>query len=278
MKVLITGGSGLLGRTIVPMLRERYDIVHFDCADPGDGLTWFQGDLRDRVAIEKASIGVDAIIHVAALHGIAWQRAGDDTGFEINVIGTKNVLEAAQKNQVKRVVFTSSIWATGHLPAPTLYLPIDEDLPREPQELYGLTKKLGEQMCKYYSSRWGISTICLRSGGILPVNAPFGSRPSLLYGAVDVRDVAQAHVLALEAPHELQYEVMIITADSSLCQIDSRKFFENPSLALETLLPGISKVLSEQNLSVPSQVEWYNIEKARRLLGYHPIHNFELLK
>ena len=128
MKVLVTGGSGLVGRSLVPMLRENHEVVHFDCADPGDGLPLFQGDLRDSNAVEKACAGMDGIIHVAALHGKAWQQAGDDAAFEINVVGTKNILEAARKNEVKRVVFTSSIWATGHLPSPAHYLPIDENL------------------------------------------------------------------------------------------------------------------------------------------------------
>ena len=162
-------------------------------------------------------------------------------GIGISVVGTKNILEAARKNDVKRVIFTSSIWATGHLPNPAPYLPIDEGLPREPQELYGLTKKLGEQMCRYYSSRWGISTLCLRPGGIQPADTPIERRMGLLFAAVDVRDVAQAHALALDVTlSRLKHEVMIITADSPLCRIESGKFFEDPGSTMESLIPGIS--------------------------------------
>jgi len=276
MKVFVTGGSGLLGRHLVSMLRKRHEVVHFDCADPGDGLPWVQGDLRDSDAVAKACAGVDAIMHLAALHGGAWANAGDDVGFETNIVGTKNILEAARKNDVKSVIFTSSIWATGHPPNPTPYLPIDEGLPREPQELYGLTKKLGEQMCKYYSSRWGFSTICLRPGGIQPANTPFAGRLGLLFASVDVRDVAQAHALALEASPKLLHEVMIITADTPLCRIESGRFFDDPGSTLESLIPGINRALSEYNLPIPHQAEWFTIEKAKKILGYNPVYNFQL--
>ncbi|MBM4083095.1 MAG: NAD(P)-dependent oxidoreductase, partial [Planctomycetes bacterium] len=125
-KVLLTGGSGLVGRTLAPMLRERWDVTHFEAKDPGDGLPCVLGDLRDSKAVAAACKGMDAVLHVAALHGKAWAQAGDDVGFGVNVIGTKNILEGAAKSGVKRVVFTSSIWATGHGPNPP-YLPIDEE-------------------------------------------------------------------------------------------------------------------------------------------------------
>lgn len=113
---------------------------------------------------------IDAVIHVAALHGKAWADHGDGRGFEVNVAGTKNVLEGAAKAGVKRVFFTSSIWASGHGSPSAAYLPIDEDTQREPAELYGLTKILGEQMCRYATAKYEISTIVLRPGGIRPAD------------------------------------------------------------------------------------------------------------
>ena len=136
MKILLTGGSGLLGQTLIPLLKNKHEVINFDKENPDQELTFYQGDLREQNLVEKACKNVEAIIHMAALHGKAWDQAGDSVGFEVNVTGTKNILEAAAKNKVNRVVvFTSSIWANGHLPEKAEYLPIDEKMKREPQEL-----------------------------------------------------------------------------------------------------------------------------------------------
>jgi len=216
------------------------------------------------------------VIHVAALHGQRWEAAGDHAGFRINVMGTQNILEGARKGGAWRVVYTSSIWATGHAPVPAPYLPIDERLPREPFEIYGLTKKLGEQMCLFAAQRYGLSTICLRPGGICPEEASLQQRFSHLFGCVDVRDVASAHVLALDVPEEMRHETFVITADSPLCTVDPAQFFADRTGVLERLYPGIERMIEAGDLDVRGQVEWYTCERARRLLGYAPQYTFEM--
>jgi len=275
LKILLTGGSGLVGSTLVPLLRKKHKIVHFDFRAPNDGLPWIQGDLRDSNAIDKACRSVDAIIHIAALHGKAWKETGDDVGFDVNVTGTKNVLEAAVKNGLKRFVFTSSIRATGHFSFTAKYYPIDETKQCEPINLYGLTKKLGEQMCSYYSNKYRLSTICLRPGVIL-TDVDTDRRWKLLFNGVDIRDVAKAHLLALESDKNIKHEVFNITADSKLSKISFDKFKSNPFAVLENLYPGINKLLSENQKIIFSKQEWYTIEKARSILGYNPEHNFRI--
>lgn len=272
-KVLLTGGSGLVGRTLVPLLRDTYDVTHLEMTDPGDGLPFVQGDLRDARAVARACQGMDAVLHIAALHGRAWAEAGDDMGFEVNVVGTKNLLQGAVEAGVRRVVFTSSIWATGH-DAPPATLPIAENLARQPAELYGLTKLLGEQMCRYTSARHGVSTIVLRPGGIRPAEAYGPNQAAYLAWAVDVRDVAQAHLLALAAPDDLRHDVFVVTADSPLCRLDPGAFRRDPAAALESVVPGAAALVAEGKLTLKPDTEWYSIAKARQLLGYRPRYNF----
>ena len=273
--ILLTGGSGLVGKALASMLKSRYEITHFEMRDPGDGFPFIKGDLRDSGAVAKACRSMDAVIHVAALHGRAWAEAGDDVGFEVNVSGTKNILEGTAKAEVKRVVFTSSIWATGHGPHPP-YLPIDEELAREPVELYGLTKIIGEQMCRYASSTHGISSIVLRPGVICAAEVYSPNQACYLVGAVDVRDVAQAHILALEAPADMQHDVFVVTADSPLCRVDPDKFRNDPAGALEKVVPGVAALATEGKLRLSSNMEWYTVKKARQLLGYRPEYNFTI--
>jgi nucleoside-diphosphate-sugar epimerase len=278
MRVLLTGGCGLVGRTLAPLLAANCDLAHFDVADPGDGLPCIVGDLRDARAVEAACRDKDAVVHLAALHGATWAKAGDDAGFEVNVMGTRNILEGALKNGVRHVVFTSSICATGHGPNPPNppYLPVDEDLPREPVELYGLTKKLGEQMCRYYAVNHGLSALCLRPGYIQPADAPLKRRVSLLCGAVDVRDVARAHVLAIDAPESMPCESFVITARTPLCQAEAADVLADPVGVLERLVPGTGALVDSGRLALPALQEWYTIEKAGRMLGYEPAHNFSI--
>jgi nucleoside-diphosphate-sugar epimerase len=254
------------------MIRGRHEVTCFEAVDPGDGLPFVQGDLRDPDAVERACSGKDAILHIAGMHGAAWEKLGDHASFAVNVDGTKNILEGAVRQGVKRVVFTSSIWATGHLPAAPAYLPVDEAMDREPLELYGLTKILGERMCAYYAERFGLSAICLRPGGILkPEDAP--RRWGLIAGAVDARDVARAHILALEAGEALRHGVFIITAE---VLSDIEGYRRDPVAAFEKQYPGILGALPEDMKNGLPGMEWYSVEKAKKALGYKPEHNLTL--
>jgi len=275
-RILLTGGSGLVGCTLAPMLRERYAVTHLDIQDPGDGLPFIKGNLRCLEEVADACKGIDAVVHVAALHGGAWADQGDQMGFEVNVTGTKNILEGAARAGVKRVVFTSSIWASGHGVPPPAYLPIDEEMQREPAELYGLTKLLGEQMCRYATAKYGIGTIVLRPGGILPSENYAPTQSGFLTALVDVRDVATAHVLALEAPREMMHEVFIITADSPLCRVAPPRVKEDPAAALDSVVAGAGELVRNGDVTLAPDAEWYTIAKARRLLGYEPQFNFTL--
>ena len=272
-RVLLTGGSGLLGKILTSMLRSRYEVAHFEMRDPGDGCRFVAGDLRDSRGVAQVCQGMDAVIHLAALHGRAWEEAGDDEGFEVNVVGTKNLLEGAAQGGVSRVLFTSSIWATGHGTSPP-YLPIDEDLPRQPVELYGLTKLIGEQLCRYASAKHGISTIVLRPGGIAPAEAYGPAEGRYLAGTVDVRDVAQAHVLALEAAEDIRHDVFLVTADSPLCRLDPEAFRSDPAAALDEVVSGAAALAAAGKLQLSPDMEWYTVEKARRILGYDPRYSF----
>jgi len=273
LKILMTGGSGLLGKTLVPLLKDSADITHFDMRDPKDGNPFINGDLRDLDALQNACNGMDAVLHIAALHGKAWREAGDALGFEVNVVGTKNVLEAAVNNNVKRVLFTSSIWATGHGANPP-YLPIDEELPREPAEMYGLTKVLGEKMCRYYSTNYGISTIVLRPGGIRPADTFDPQGKIYLSAGVDVRDVAAAHKCALLVSEDIVHDVFVITADSPLGKVSAEAYKEDPTGAFMEAITGIGLLIDNGTIDPSSIGEWYTVEKAKRVLGYCPQYNF----
>ncbi len=277
MRVLLTGGGGLVGSRLAPMLAERHDVTHFEIADPGDGLPWIEGDLLGNGAVAAACEGMEAVVHLAAVHGRRWREVGDHAMFQTNVMGTHNILQGAVGAGVRRVVFTSSISATGHgngPPAPSL--PIDEETPRGPSDLYGLSKQLGEQMCRFATARYGLSTMVLRPGYICAEDVPFERTIDFLFHMVEVGDVARAHLLALEAPEELSHGTFIVTADSPLARVEPLQFFADRAGTLEGLFPGIARHIEDGTLDASRGKEWYTIERARRVLGWEPKRGFEL--
>jgi farnesol dehydrogenase len=112
MKVLVTGGTGYLGRAVVRALAARgHDVVVFARTAASSGLpgVLVNGDVRDRTALEAAAAGCDAISHSAALVSI-WRRRRQDFD-DVNVGGLRNVLDAAAAQRISRVLYTSSFLA-----------------------------------------------------------------------------------------------------------------------------------------------------------------------
>ena len=112
MKVLVTGGTGYLGRAVVHALASRnHQLVIFSRHATGSGLpgTLVDGDVRDAAALERAAAGCDAISHSAALVSI-WRRRRADFD-DINVGGLRNVLAAAKARGIGRILYTSSFVA-----------------------------------------------------------------------------------------------------------------------------------------------------------------------
>jgi len=116
----------------------------------------------------------------------------------------------------------------------------------------------------------------LRPGGIRPAAPAAPLQVGFLTAMVDVRDVAQAHVLALDAPESLRHEVFIVTADSPLCQVDPAAYAADPAGTLDRLLPGVAAQVRAGALQLPTGTEWYTVAKAKRVLGYRPEHGFTL--
>ncbi|KKL65125.1 hypothetical protein LCGC14_2158120 [marine sediment metagenome] len=174
MKVLITGGTGSVGKAVTERLvRNGWDVLvvgrRSGIEIPGGeyaacDVTRFD-DLREKIA------GCDAVVHLAAIAGPhAWP--GPEI-IRVNVLGTFNVFEAAAAAGVRRIVQASSINAFGcwwgvvdllHLQ----YFPIDEEHPTFTTDPYSFSKELIERVGEYYWRRDGISSVALRLPGVRP--------------------------------------------------------------------------------------------------------------
>lgn len=168
-RCLVTGGAGYLGRHLVSALRAKGCPVHVvDKAPPPeslDGVRWFQGDVRDHSILDAACEGVNTVFHTAAvIDALTHARRSLARDIEsINVGGTTNVIRAARRRGVRRLIHTSSIVASFCMESAGS----DETAPYSTsRDLYTATKVRGEQAALRANGKDGLLTCALRPGGI----------------------------------------------------------------------------------------------------------------
>ena len=227
MRVLVTGGAGFIGSHIVTALLEQgaevrvLDNFSSGSRDNLDGLdvTVFEGDVADADLVQQAAAGCDLIFHQAALVSVPRSIEEPALNQQSNVTGTFNVLEAARRAGVTRLVYASSAAVYGNRPG----LPKHEDDPPEPITPYAAAKLTGETLAAAYKASYGLETVGLRYmnvfgprqdpsspySGVLSIfgRAALRGAGCTIYGDgeqtrdfVYVADVVQANLLAAQAP------------------------------------------------------------------------------
>lgn len=167
MKVLITGGAGLIGKaTTERFVSKGWDVrvIGLETAPELPGAEFVTCDITDYDALRQQMQGCQAVVHLAAIRGP--QLAAGHTLFQVNVAGTFNVFEAAAAEGIRRVVQASSINAFGCayslVDIAPQYLPIDEDHPTYTTDPYSYSKEAVEDIGRYFWRREGISSVALR--------------------------------------------------------------------------------------------------------------------
>jgi UDP-glucose 4-epimerase len=228
LKVAVTGGAGYIGSLLVKRLIDKgFDVVSVDNLLSGDYNSLFrvgankkaqlyQGDIRDlKLLLEKLE-GADVVAHLAAVPGLVLCDERPNEAVSINVYGTHQVLEAARRLDIGRVVFCSSAAVYGRPER----LPVRETDPLRPLNLYGVTKLSGEKLMEAYWNSYGVETVSLRFGNVygvglftnydtvIPkfVRQGLGGESLTVFGDgsssrdfVHVDDVVQALLLSIEA-------------------------------------------------------------------------------
>ena len=189
---------------------------------PVDGVPSFQADIADLDAIQPAFAGQDVVVHLSAQLPVAtWEEIA-----AANLIGVRNVYEAARIAGVKRVVFASSGDAARGIDRvqPYSYIvageydrlwpgwqKVDHKLVR-PSSLYGATKVWGEALGRVYSDEFGLSVLCVRIGAVPDDNMPHDIRQmSTFLSHGDVTSMLRACV---DAPDELKYDIFFAVSDN----------------------------------------------------------------
>jgi len=262
MRVVVTGGSGRLGQYVIrELFTHGHAVASLDTVKPRECLCpTYTLDLEKFAPLLDRLQNAEAVIHLARIRfpytesgfNATMQRwelsdvAGDAERFQRNIAITNNVLNAAEACGVKRIVCGSSLAIYGlYYPTSELlpdYLPVDEEHPRRPQDPYGLTKLIGEQLCDAVAQKSGVQIASLRFAGVYteahrPMLLERRKDPTIrgtgaLWSYVDARDAARACRLALEAK---------LTGHRAFNICASKTFMETATRDLvTTYLPGVT--------------------------------------
>ena len=275
-KIVVTGGSGMLGREVIrELLAHGREVLSLDRTAPKNDICPSRiVDLTHPEEVARALSGTDGVIHLGA-----YQAPGivsDPETFGNNVTASYNVLDAAAANGVGRVVLASSTAAFGFLyarkPIAPDYLPLDELHPCRPQDPYALSKVVAETTADAFARLSDMAIYSLRFPGVNfePDFRGFAERfqdPGVKLGRfwsyIDVRDAAAACRLALEKPGR-GHETLIVAAPTSTVA-------EPTDELLRRYFPGVKKARAEL------RGNWSGVDsaRAREVLGFQAQHVWE---
>lgn len=278
MKVAVTGAAGLLGQAAVSALAAGGIEVlavdrHFARTTPG--ITRLYADLNDLGQVYGALAGQDAVLHLAAIPAPTGLPA--EEVFRNNTASTFHVYEAAARLGIRRVVSASSISAYGfpfqHRWSVPEYFPLDEAHPLLPQDSYGLSKAVGEQIAQAYNRRGAGDAVSLRISHVVDdttiksLLAATSENPAKfapeLWSYVHVRDVAQACLLALTRPLEGRHVAVHVTADDTSCAVPT-----------DTLLARWFPEVPIRKHEAAEHWSLFDASTARSVLGYQPTYSW----
>ncbi|SFC86778.1 NAD-dependent epimerase/dehydratase family protein [Tropicimonas isoalkanivorans] len=289
MRILFTGGSGKAGRHVCRYLRDQgHRVVNVDLKpleEPGiDNLI---ADITDSGAMFnvmtsyadfdelESGTGVpafDAVVHFAAVPRILINP--DHETFRVNTIGTYNVIEAAVKLGIRKVVFASSETTYGVCFADGVadpdYLPVDEEHDTNPMDSYGLSKVVNEKTGRAFQRRSGFDIYGLRIGNVMEPHeyarfpgffADPGCRRRNLFSYIDARDLGQIVHLCLKADG-LGFQIFNAGNDTNSVNLPAREIAER-------FFPGVPV-----NADLGENEALYSNRKIKDVLGFEEEHNW----
>jgi nucleoside-diphosphate-sugar epimerase len=286
--ILVTGSSGHLGEALVRTLRgTNHQVVGLDIvASP---FTTHVGSIADRDVVRRCMQGVSAVIHTATLHKPHVATHARQAFVDTNITGTLNLLEEAAAAGVAAFVLTSTTSTFGRALTPPPGAPaawVTEDVRPIPKNIYGVTKTAAEDLGELFHRLHGLPCLVLRTSRFFPeadddpdVRSAFEDANikanEYLYRRVDVQDVVDAHLLAVEKAPAIGFGRYIISATTPFQPEDLAELRANAPAVVKRLLPSYEEEYARRGWRMfPSIERVYVNERARRELGWQPEYNF----
>jgi UDP-glucose 4-epimerase len=290
MNILVTGSSGWLGQTLVPRLvRDGHKVVGLD-PEPGP-TTEVVGSVVDRALVRHLvrDHGIEAIVHGAARHKPHIETHDNSEFVAVNVQGTLNLLEeaAAEGSKVDRFVFTSTTSLLisqkirdGRAGGAKEAMWIDETLsPLEPRNIYGVTKRAAEELCRLFHHLHRLPILILRTARFFPeeddmahaiVQSGENTKANeFLFRRLTVEDTAEAHVVALDRAKALGFDTFIISAMAPFSPADCRELLADAPSVVARYFPDYREKYAKRGWTMFDSIDRvYDAGKAKRKLGF----------
>lgn len=290
MNILVTGSSGWLGQTLVPRLvRDGHRVVGLD-PEPGP-TTKVVGSVVDRSLVHNImrEHGIEAIVHAAARHKPHIETHDNSEFVAVNVQGTLNLLEeaVAPGSKVDRFIFTSTTslmisqkirdGKSGGAKEATW---IDETLaPLEPRNIYGVTKRAAEELCRLFHHLHRLPILVLRTSRFFPeeddmahviVQSGENTKANeFLFRRLTVEDTAEAHVVALDKATALGFDTFIISAMTPFSPADCRALLIDAPSVVARYFPDYREKYAKRGWTMFDSIDRvYDAGKAKRKLGF----------
>ena len=285
MNVLITGHAGFLGSNLtLNLLKNKYNVIGVDLNKTSQFIDYknfseYKMNLLNKKKISsllKNPKKIDMVIHTAAV-----QPSKKDVNFEkyvkTNLFGTKNLVEACKDYGIKKIIFCSSFSVYGNYKNP-----IKESIQPIPQNTYGLSKYLAENLLKYFANKFNMNIIILRFDGIYGngQNLPGFMKMSFDYATKNKRvllfskgklkrdhvyiiDAVKAINLAIKKINKYKFEIFNIGGNNPTTAFNIFK-------KIKMICKSNSKIILSKKKSNFSQDIFLDVSKAKNFLKYKP--------
>ncbi len=289
MKILVSGSSGHLGEAIMRVLRQRGENVLGIDLQPSS-YTDLVGSVTDRPFVHQAMNGITHILHTATLHKPHVISHSRQQFIDTNITGTLNLLEEATEAGVKSFVFTSTTSTFGDSLKPPPGAPaawITEETIPIPKNIYGVTKTAAEDLCRIFHRNQKLPCLILRTSRFFPEeDDEKGIAESyadahvktneFLYRRVDIEDVVNAHLLALEKAPSIGFGCYIVSATTPFTRSDLSELNRNAHDLIKKLYPDYEALYRKLDWRMFPVIERvYVNQKARIELGWLPKYDFQ---
>lgn len=277
MRILVTGSAGKLGSTTVQTLRQAgHHVTGIDLLE--SNTTDHFLDIQQLDSVIEFTVGYDAIIHTAALHGRHMDLNYIRQHFiDTNITGTLNLLNACVKNGIKRFLFTSTTSIYGNaMVNDEKAVWVTEELTIQPRDIYDITKQTCEELCRDFFKKEQIMTSVYRVGRFLPEpeNLMLNHR---LYRGLDERDGAEALRLGVEF-NFTDFQIFNVSSGSPFEVDDLIELKSNPLQIITKRIPKAIEIYKQKGWNFPTSIDRvYRSDKAAHVLGYKPQFTFMFL-
>jgi UDP-glucose 4-epimerase len=287
-RVLVTGSAGHLGEALVRVLQaDGYDVTGLDIRP--SPYTTVVGSVADRAVVRDCLAGAGPVLHAATLHKPHVGSHDKEAFVETNVAGTLTLLEEAVAAGVSSFVFTSTTSAFGRALSPEPGEPaawITEDVVPRPRNIYGVTKTAAEDLCELVHAEHGMPVVVLRTSRFFPesddndaVRTAYADANvkanEFLYRRVDVADVVDAHLVAMERAAKIGFGRYIISATTPFRPDDLAELRADAPAVVRRMFPDYEAEYARRGWRMfPSVGRVYVNARARADLDWSPRYDF----